>query len=851
MLKKLLGLFFLLPVLAGCYQDDADVNAPAQQETPRPMVVHSPQMGRPGKILVKFRPEVSDSLGMAGTRTRSGRLTSGVRSVDRVMTRVGAVRMERLFPDAGRFEARSRKMGMHLWYVVHFDDQVSLERAGEEFSSSPDLEVIEYSVPIVRIGDQRAVQPIVSNVASTIRPAATRTPAYPFNDPQSYLQWHYANDGTLFSAAKAGADINIIEAWKRCTGSPEVIVSIVDEGVQYDHPDLKDNMWVNTAELNGLPNVDDDNNGYVDDIYGYDFVAKSPRIDPGEHGTHVAGTVSAVNNNGVGVCGVAGGNGPGTGAKIMTCGIFDSSGYENADAAGTANAIKYGADNGAVICQNSWGYEAGYYNSVNEWRADNSAEKAAIDYFIQYAGLDENGNQSGPIRGGLVVFAAGNEGHYTGTATAFPAAYPAVLSVAAMAADYTPAWYTCHGSWVDVTAPGGCDFVPRNSETGLIYSTLPSGYGYMAGTSMACPHVSGIAALAASYALQQGVKLTADQLKAMIESSTHNFDQYMTGTKGGRGEYDSEGHPININLSDYKGIMGSGYVDAALVLRKIGGGSDDNQDPVLSLVDAQQAQVSLSYAGRISVRLLVSDPDGDVWTPSLNDPDGCCTIETNSGGLTVTITGSLEKVGTHTASVYVTDFKGAVSNTVTIRYTITDNAGPVTKPIDDMHFEGADRTTIVLAEYFADPDDLLTYTSTVCRPGTDIPSDVVTVTTGSGLLTVTPRKYGTAEVTVTATDQGGLATSLRFQVTVRDGSKPVELYPNPVTDVLNLRMGAQVNGTVIVRVYSSTGRFMLSGEVPVSPSAPGKIDLSGLDAGTYLVEVAWDGKVYKNSIVKR
>lgn len=146
-------------------------------------------------------------------------------------------------------------------------------------------------------------------------------------------------------------------------------------------------------------------NGYKDDVYGWNFVDNSATIVPHSHGTHVAGTVAAVNNNGKGVCGVAGGSGPWGWGTFVSCQIFKPNPSNPEKDLGSSllpAAIKYGADNGAVISQNSWGFQ---YPDRNHTSMD-GATRAAIDYFINYAGIDENGNQVGPMKGGIVIFAA-------------------------------------------------------------------------------------------------------------------------------------------------------------------------------------------------------------------------------------------------------------------------------------------------------------------------------------------------------------------------------------------------------------------------------------------------------------
>ena len=422
---------------------------------------------RPGVIRVKLQPEVARTVGVKPRVRANGKLSVGITPLDRAASTAKAVSIRPMLPYSERFAAQRAKYGLDRWYVVEFDESVSPDDARKIFGSTAGVEVSEAIVPM-------SLKEGTGGFTAVTRPPMKATAAdYRFNDPRLPEQWHYQNFGNIGTAVK-GADINLFEAWNTTTGSSDVIVAIIDGGIDYLHEDLAANMWVNEAELNGKPGEDNDNNGYVGDIYGYNFCTNSGDIYPHSHGTHVAGTVSAVNNNGIGVAGVAGGDGtPGTGVRLMSCQVFDSrSGSGDGD---FAAALTHACENGATIAQCSWGWDGdGYYEQ---------AVLDAIDYFTNEA-------KSPNMTGGLCIFAAGNtglEGEY------YPGAYEPVVAVASMTNELLPASYSTRGSWVDVTAPGG--LLDYASSAGVL-STLPNNtYGFNEGTSMATPHVSGIAAL--------------------------------------------------------------------------------------------------------------------------------------------------------------------------------------------------------------------------------------------------------------------------------------------------------------------------------------------------------------------
>jgi len=295
------------------------------------------------------------------------------------------------------------------------------------------------------------------------------------NDP------YYSN---LYAPGKISAP----KAWDTHTGSKNVVVGVVDTGIQYTHPDLAGNIWVNPDEIPGN-GKDDDNNGYIDDIYGWNFVSNNNRpLDDNGHGTHVAGIIGAVGNNGIGVTGVT------WNTQIAALKFLDAdgSGY-------TSNAIlaiNYAAEKGFDILNNSWG--GGSYSQ---------SLKNAIDAYK-----------------GVFVAAAGNEGRNNDSYPTYPASYTSsnIISVAATTSTDALASYSNYGrTSVDLGAPGSS-----------IYSTyINSRYASLSGTSMAAPQVSGALALIKSYK----PSLTTAQLKSLILNNVDSVSSLSNRTvTGGR-----------------------------------------------------------------------------------------------------------------------------------------------------------------------------------------------------------------------------------------------------------------------------------------------------------------------------
>ena len=605
------------------------IDAPVEMPQPETGYQTAPADAVPGQLLVRFDASVAEVLDEAGL-TKSGpampMTKSGVLTVDQILDLVEGYQIERVFPVDPRSEQKARMEGLHLWYVVKFSEDYPVEKVASDLSKLGEVSRVEFNRTLKKASDKKATPLTMEKVRQLTKSAATPT----FDDPLLGYQWHLVNNGDL-GATKfiKGADVQVEQAWNElgCTGDPSIIVAVLDEGVAVNHPDLKASMWVNEGEIYGSHD-DNDGNGYTGDLHGYNFVQDTGVIstdsvyDTG-HGSHVAGVIAATNNNGIGISSIAGGNKNEAGVKIMSCQIF--AGQYAGTVLEEVRAIKYAADNGAVILQCSWGYISGaanpyewtpQYSTDEEWEYYNVLEKNALDYFIHTAGSPD-----GVIEGGIAIFAGGNE---SAPAASYPGAYPDFVAVAATAADFTPAVYSNYGPGTTISAPGGdqdyyFEYADEDhwvGELGCVLSTLPfnvseSGYGYMEGTSMACPHVSGVAALGLSYAAKLRRHFTAEEFIALMYETATPIDQYMTGIKQYKRYVADllESAPMHsLDMNDFKGGMGAGQINAYGLLKAIEGSGVEMTFPNLYVAVGGQTTVAPSmYMDGLAFSVKVAD----------------------------------------------------------------------------------------------------------------------------------------------------------------------------------------------------------------------------------------------------
>ena len=594
MKKNLLTVMAAALVCASCAKEMQEVNqlAPEQQTLMTKLVGGSQGELVPGKLLIKMDELSTKEISCGNFSTFNG---------------IEGVKITPALPIQPKNAEVARKYGLHQWFAVEYDAQVKPEAMATRFAGLRQVEAVQYDRYIERIvgGDPVAIDLSAMTKSAAPGDAVPPKDIIPFNDTYFHHQWNLVNDGTVTDDAVEGADVGVKDAWRLTAGDPSVVVAVFDCAVNSVHEDLMDALWKNQAEIDGELGKDDDGNGYIDDKYGFNFVGcfklnegfvndklnGKPAADAVKgnllnwtagsgHGTHVAGIIGATNNNGKGVSSIAGGTGNGDGVRLMTCQIFE--GNKASSDAQSAAAFIYAADNGACIAQCSYGtstiiteddiYINGNGKDGNEKIAGSPLENAALKYFLDPA----NSNHES-LEGNMAIFAAGN---HSNPYSSYPGALPYVISVTAFGIDYLPAGYTNYGPGSKISAPGG-QMSSSEERAKAILSTgvnnsaqispgvlkdngVPdANYVYMQGTSMACPHVSGVVSLGLAYAKKLGKKFTREQFTSMLLTSVNNIDQFCSGTK-------MYGY-TSISLDQYKGKMGTGAVDAWKFLMAIEG----------------------------------------------------------------------------------------------------------------------------------------------------------------------------------------------------------------------------------------------------------------------------------------
>ena len=818
-----------------------------------------------GEAFVKFNDEM---IALIEDDLNRGKIVTKSMGLNQALDEIGITSISRLFPDAGEYEPRTRREGLHKWYVVKFGDDVPQTRAAVELGSVHGIEYVE---------SQRTIK------------------VEEFNDPKLSSQWGFNNPN--------GCDINVAPIWSGyTTGDPRVIVAVVDEGVDVTHEDLAANCGTEH----------------------YNAINFNSKIVAGSHGTHVAGTIAAVNNNGVGVCGVAGGDAASgkKGVTIMSCEILRDMNGMTLNGS-SAVAIKWAADHGAVICQNSWAYS---YDRDGDGRLNSSelanamagkvslADKVAIDYFIKYAGCDNDGNQllGSPMKGGLVVFAAGNDGIENGV----PANYEPVIAVAAIDNYGNRASFSNYGDFVDIAAPGTS-----------ILSTYPNNrYSNLQGTSMACPHVSGVAALLVSYLGGQG--FTCEELKDRLLSTknttavpknigglvdamaalTYGSDFVPGKVNGIKASVasnsatlswssvgDAEGHPAygysiifgknkaaveaadpasgklsdvsqTIVISDarFNETMETTFSDldfnSEYFVKVIGFSfsktygeaseivsftTEKNNPPIIELRGVDDL-ILKSHEIR-DVNVSIYDPDGHTFTCEYKRGSNADAFDKIKDGIwNLRIRAYNAEAGAYTIQLTAKDKFGETS-TKNINYTILENTPPQKiKDIENMFFSSPDaRFTMDMTEYFVDSDgEELDYSIFLSNPS------LAEFEFEADKITGTVLKYGSATVTVTAYDARNATATVEFKILAREASIEYAAYPNPVKDVLRIATGKD-QSDVHVKISSATGSVVIDKTLKASAFEPAEIDMSGCAPGKYSATIKFDSKEFKQTIVKK
>ncbi len=438
----------------------------------------SPDDYEAGKLFIKVKPGVEKSLGESIVLTRkSANASTGVKGIDNLIKGFGVNQYKPILHDLYSNDPHTKtSKAKHDAWEFNLWYELSLDKNADIIKAVKEFSALNEVELAEPVLKKVRIEPVVKNPVATVKSGSVSS-----NDKFFNLQWGYKNTGQTIQGTYgvAGIDIRLEEAWAIEMGNSNVIVSIHDGGIDFSHPDLAANIW---------PGIGPD----------------GQNTSPDDHGTHVAGTVAAVTNNEIGVAGIAGGDGSGNGVRLMSVDIFEGS-------LTTYNGYVYAADRGSAISQNSWGYKnSGVYNTP---------DLQGIDYF------NANGGGDALKEGGIVIFAAGNDNE---NSLRYPGCYSGTFAVASHDNQGKKSSFSNFASWVHVSAPG----------TNIASTAPENGYVWMSGTSMACPHVSGVAALVVS---KYYGELTKDDLWFIL---TEGVDDIYTG------------NPY------YKGLLGTGSINA-------------------------------------------------------------------------------------------------------------------------------------------------------------------------------------------------------------------------------------------------------------------------------------------------
>ncbi len=795
-----------------------------------------------GSAIIQVDGALLDLLEAAG----DGSVKTKSEDVNEALAAIGIKSFSRVFPYAGDCEQRTRDAGLHRFYRIEYDKSIPSTKAGSVLESIEGVTKVEMPHKIHR----RSATP---------------------DDPYFKWQWDLYNDGSLhLDCIKAnntygiqkytdqGADMNLMEVWENyTTGNPNVIVAVVDGGVDLNHPDLAANC---------LPGGPNGSKNFTDGSY---------TIQSDSHGTHVAGTIAAVRNNNLGVAGIAGGDyAKGLpGVKIMSCQIFsDDLEAEYDDDAASADAIKWGADHGAVISQNSWGYGPDDSNNdgvissselqkfKNKYPAIPDFVKAAVDYFIKYAGCQKtppyNQLPDSPMKGGVVIFAAGNDAvNYDPICS-----YEPIVSVGAGTAGYTRAFYSNYGSWVDICAPGGdglyddyartCDsqacyddYGAYHYSRGHIYNLYATreldgydyiNYGYMSGTSMACPHVSGAAALIVSYF--GGPGFTNDDCKDLLlegADNTHiNNSKYVGPWLDVKGSF-LRGAPTSAIAPDKVEEFSLEAVRKTVNISfKVPADEDDGKaNTVLCLYGTNRTAVQSSAPKSIG-----SGVSTEIFT--IGDLAAGATFD---GTL-----GEQRYATTYYVKLYAKDLSNNYSEASEIKsITTPENHAPtVVTDLEGVLLYGLnDLKTLSFSDLFSDPDgDPLTIE---CKNND---GKVIYISYDKSSIRIKSLEAGTAEISVTVSDGDKTITHVIPVLVKIDAADPAETYPTPVTTDLVIR--TEEAAETAVRIVSSSGKVVYEETKVFSGFDPLIVNFTGLAPGRYTVTISYNGKTYQKTIVK-